>query len=213
MFANFRQKLVDDAKDFFAGQYLLLSRYDAPHRRQWIDEIRRVRRERCLLLNYSEAAQILSALKATRHIEGDLAELGVAYGASARLIADHSTERMLHLFDTFEGLPAPADLDNVKFHTGQFRSELASVKRYLADSRVEFHKGLFPGTASVVADRRFSFVHLDVDLYESTLAGLEFFYPRMSRGGIIISHDYVALMESTWRFRSSSRAGPIPSLS
>ena len=117
---------------------------------------------------------------------------------------------MLHLFDTFEGLPAPADLDNVKFHTGQFRSELASVKRYLADSRVEFHKGLFPGTASVVADRRFSFVHLDVDLYESTLAGLEFFYPRMSRGGIIISHDYVSADGVNLAFQKFFESRPDP---
>ena len=34
---------------------------------------------------------------------------------------------------------------------------------------------------------------MDVDLYESTKAGLEFFYPRMSRGGIIMSHDYPSL--------------------
>ena len=35
-----------------------------------------------------------------------------------------------------------------------------------------------------------SFPDLDVDLYESTLEGLKFFYPRMSRGAILISHDY-----------------------
>ena len=39
-------------------------------------------------------------------------------------------------------------------------------------------------------NRRFSFVHLDVDLYQSTLDCLNFFYPRLSLGGIIISHDY-----------------------
>ena len=40
---------------------------------------------------------------------------------------------------------------------------------------------------------RFSLVHLDADLYSSTLAGLEFFYPRMVPGGIIIVHDYSTL--------------------
>ena len=33
-------------------------------------------------------------------------------------------------------------------------------------------------------------LHLDVDIYDSTLNSLKFFYPRMSRGGCIISHDY-----------------------
>jgi len=37
---------------------------------------------------------------------------------------------------------------------------------------------------------RFSFVHLDVDLKSSTRACLEFFYPRMVPGGIILTHDY-----------------------
>jgi hypothetical protein len=42
-----------------------------------------------------------------------------------------------------------------------------------------------------VKDKVFSLVNLDVDCYESTKKSLEFFYPRMSRGGIIISHDYI----------------------
>ena len=40
---------------------------------------------------------------------------------------------------------------------------------------------------------RFSLVHLDADLYASTLADLEFFYPRMIPGGIIITHDFSTL--------------------
>ena len=39
----------------------------------------------------------------------------------------------------------------------------------------------------------FCFVHLDTDLYQSTLDSLEFFWPRMVKGGRIISHDYNAL--------------------
>ncbi len=33
-------------------------------------------------------------------------------------------------------------------------------------------------------------MHLDVDLYESTLNCLKLFYPKMSEGGVIITHDY-----------------------
>ena len=33
-------------------------------------------------------------------------------------------------------------------------------------------------------------MHLDADIYESTKTGLEFFYPRTVKGGMIISHDY-----------------------
>jgi predicted O-methyltransferase YrrM len=55
---------------------------------------------------------------------------------------------------------------------------------------VALYKGLFPLTAGPVADRKFSFVHLDVDLYESTKASLEWFYPRLSPGAVVMCHDY-----------------------
>src|SRR6185437_9296980 len=135
--------------------------------------------------------QILNAIEATAHLPGDIAELGVAYGASAKLIASHAGHRTVHLFDTFEGLPAPAGCDSAKFHTGDFHGQIDRVKAYLTGLNCRFHQGLFPGTAAQVAGSTFSFVHLDVDLYDSTRAGLEFFYPRMPRGGILISHDYL----------------------
>ncbi len=35
-----------------------------------------------------------------------------------------------------------------------------------------------------------SFVHIDIDLYRPTRDSLEFFYPRMNDGGIIIVDDF-----------------------
>ena len=37
---------------------------------------------------------------------------------------------------------------------------------------------------------KFAFVNLDCDLHKPMLAGLEFFYPRLSKGGMIFLHDY-----------------------
>ena len=51
-------------------------------------------------------------------------------------------------------------------------------------------KGVFPETASIAQDINFSFVSLDVDLEKSILEGLRFFYPRMSKHGMIFVHDY-----------------------
>ncbi len=66
------------------------------------------------------------------------------------------------------------------------------MREYLsAYPNVTFHKGLFPAeTGPDVADKRFSFVNLDVDTYASTRDSLEFFYPRLMPGGILLSHDY-----------------------
>jgi hypothetical protein len=71
---------------------------------------------------------------------------------------------------------------------------METVRAYLGDFKnVFFYKGLFPATAGPVADRKFSFVHLDVDLYESTRASLEWFYSRLSPGAVLMCHDYYHL--------------------
>ena len=70
----------------------------------------------------------------------------------------------------------------------------SSVKNYLAGyPNVSFYKGRFPRTSGPIENLRFSFAHFDVDLYEGTLGCLEFFYPRMIPGGVMLSHDYSIL--------------------
>src|SRR5215467_10155400 len=118
----------------------------------------------------------------TRKVPGAIAELGVYRGGSARLIASLKGDKELHLFDTFEGMPeVRADADP-HHSSGDFGgSWLEEVKRYLSGfDRIFFYQGFFPDSAKELAKTpiRFSLVHLDVDIYESTKAGLEFFYPR-----------------------------------
>jgi O-methyltransferase len=136
-----------------------------------------------------------------RRVEGDWAELGVYQGSTARLIHHYAPERKLHLFDTFAGFDAAeasrerARGQNVP--TGLFAdTSVEGVRQRVApvrDEQVIFHAGFFPGTTQEVApETRFAFVHLDADLYDPTLAGLEYFYPRMPRGGVFVVHDYNA---------------------
>lgn len=184
-------RLQDLVKDLAGYYHYVFVRYDSLHRRKWMNTVSTIKRERCLLLNHCEACQLISAITATRKLGGDIAELGVGYGASAKLISEYGPERTLHLFDTFDGLPITTDRDSSKFAPGQFRSSLEDVQNYLDGRNIRFHKGLFPNNAEPVKDTRFSFVHLDADLYESTIAGLTFFYPRLLPGGILICHDYL----------------------
>ena len=101
-------------------------------------------------------------------------------------------DKILTLFDTFEGLPELSNQDESdKFHKNQYCCSIERIKNYLKQyPNVSFYQGLFPKTSGPVVDKKFSFVHLDVDLYLSTKNCLEFFYPRMNKGGVIISHDY-----------------------
>lgn len=132
-------------------------------------------------------------------VSGAFAELGVYQGQTSRLIHHYAPERTLHLFDTFEGFTernAASELHSIGHEVppSQFSdTSIDKVKRFIrprADS-VLFHPGLFPDSVpATVRAEHFAFVHLDADLYESTRAGLEFFYPRVPSRGIIVVHDY-----------------------
>jgi len=156
-----------------------------------IDLIKQIKSETKMLLRDQEAYLIYETVKKTEKIEGDIAEVGVYKGGSAKLICE-ATKKPVHLFDTFEGLPDLGENDDPKqFHKGHLSASFESVKSYLTNyPNVYFYKGFFPSTAEPVKDKKFSFVHLDVDIYESTLNCLKFFYPRMNKRGVIISHDY-----------------------
>jgi hypothetical protein len=163
-----------------------------PERAKVIELIRKIRHEREMLLDDNDAYHIYRTVMATKKVNGDIAEVGVYQGASAKLICEAKGGKELHLFDTFEGLPGLSNADNPdRLHKGQFLAEFEEVKDYLrAYPNVRFYKGPFPDTAEPIKNKVFSFVNLDADLYESTLSCLKFFYPRTSKGGIIISHDY-----------------------
>ncbi len=142
-----------------------------------------------------EACQVFTAVRDAAKIQVDIAEVGVYKGASAKLICEAKGEKRLHLFDSFQGIPEVSEIDKPEFFKGQYAASLDDVKERLKGYKnVYFYVGVFPGSSDPVKDLSFSFVHLDVDTYESTLNCLRFFYPRMSPGGIIISHDYPTVL-------------------
>jgi predicted O-methyltransferase YrrM len=186
-------RLIREIPVAFGRMGMVLSNYsDSEQRRNRLRLLLKIRSQRDMLMNPGEACQIMSAIDAVtrKNIPGEMAELGVASGASAMMIASRAPGRILHLFDTFEGLPKPTQVDSPRFKERQYRYSLEDVQQYLRIGDIRFHRGLFPHTAIGLSDTRFAFVHLDADLYESTKAGLEWFYPRLNKGAILISHDY-----------------------
>lgn len=136
-----------------------------------------------------------------RRVYGSLAEVGVYRGDTARLIHHYLPERPFHLFDTFEGFDE-RDTESEEAVTGdavasgQFVD--TSVQQVLdriqpRNRNVVIHPGSFPESCDDrIRHEKFAFVHLDVDLYRPTLAGLELFYPLVVPSGYIVVHDYNA---------------------
>ena len=171
---------------------------EAPLGAGWAHElnaIRETRRLTQLLMSDAAALQILIAVRAARRLGGAMAEAGVFQGGSARLICEAKGEAPLYLFDVFETLQQPASASGVeaevRSHFGATYGRREQVERLLAPyPGVKFRPGVFPATTAGLEMTRFSFVHLDMDLPQSTADGLAFFHPRLLPGGILIGDDY-----------------------
>ena len=153
---------------------------------------------------------LLELLSRSFPLEGESAECGCYRGMSSYLMCSRLRQqepsfsgKTYHIFDSFQGLSAPTFDDDVPDDhpnaqslrimttAGFFSAPLSTVKQNLQEfPDIAFHPGWIPFCFWGLPDSRYRFVHLDVDLYDPTLESLEYFHPRMARGGIIVSDDY-----------------------
>lgn len=129
-------------------------------------------------------------------IEGDFAELGVWRGNTAAILAYYASlsNRKTFLFDTFEGFDE-RDISGIDSDKQILfaNTSIDLVNQIIGDPRdcCIFVKGYFPSTVTDdIRNRSFAIVSIDCDLYEPMKAGLDFFYPLMSKGGLFLLHDY-----------------------
>lgn len=144
-------------------------------------------------------------------LQGSKVECGVFAGFSA-LMCCHVNKALdknfdgtgLYLVDSFDGLSQLGNEDLVevqddsgmlrniwKHNQGHFAVDVPTVTSRFGDfPKISFVKGWIPPVLSDLPDTTWSFVHIDVDLYEPTLACLEYFLPRMKKGGVIVNDDF-----------------------
>jgi len=127
-------------------------------------------------------------------VAGDFWECGVYKGGTARLLAEsivtRSSDKHLHLFDTFGGMPVTGPDD---FHEEGdfFDTSLDAVRHTVGHSEfVHFHSGKIPDTFNSHDDHPIAFAHVDVDIYQSVLDCCHHIYPRLSPGATMVFDDY-----------------------
>ena len=155
-----------------------------------------------------ELAHRISEFPGEAEVPGAIAELGVYQGDTAWQMNYYMPDRQFYLFDTFEGF-SESDIATEKAYAlsrasaGEFAdtSVGAVMERMPHPEMCRVRKGHFSETAAGLTHSVFAFVSLDADLYEPTMAGLEFFYPRLNEGGVMIIHDY-----NSARFRGVRQA-------
>jgi O-methyltransferase len=131
---------------------------------------------------------------------GDLLEVGVWRGGTGCLIATAAQRAGLRqtvfLCDTFAGVVKAGPLDTRYAggeHADTSRAAVESLAASMGLDQVRILQGIFPEeTGAEIAARWFRFVHVDVDVYQSAKDILEWVWPRLVTGGIVVSDDYGA---------------------
>ena len=120
-------------------------------------------------------------------LNGIWAEFGVFKGESINHIA-RNTMAKVHGFDSFSGLPE----DWNRFHSrGHFK--VGQNLPYVADN-VSLHVGLFSGTLpdfrAQIGDTPVAFLHVDCDLYSSTVEIFRYLGENIVPGTVILFDEF-----------------------
>lgn len=146
-------------------------------------------------------------LRKIEHIEGDVVECGVGWGRSLFMLGVcdpiFNKERRYYGFDSFEGFPEPTPEDHLEdfphIKQGYHRTQQDSVVKLLMNSglnaefvaqKVKLISGYFSESMHQYDGGDIALLHLDVDLYSSYKETLEFFYPKVVKGGVITFDEY-----------------------
>jgi O-methyltransferase len=119
-------------------------------------------------------------------------EFGVAAAASFKWWLSKNTNRdsSFHGFDTFEGLPEDWGRH---FKKGDMSAQLPDIE----DRRAHFYKGIFQDTLNPFIEEykqevkaKQKVIHMDADLFSSTIFVLSQLYPYLSKGDIIFFDEF-----------------------
>ena len=112
--------------------------------------------------------------------------------------AAQASQKMLWLYDSFEGLPAKTREDNSAAGDAFQAGELLVTKREVIEKfkkmglKLPKIKKAFFDDLDIIYDipEKISYAFLDGDLYQSIKTSLHLVTEKMSQGGVIIVHDY-----------------------
>jgi hypothetical protein len=156
-----------------------------------------------------------------RPVPGALVECGVWRGGSVLamircLQREGVDDRDIYLFDTFEGMTRPTELDTSRYDPpaletwtaserdettpwqGFFNSDVFNIDTVRSlilgtgypEQHVHFVQGRVEDTLPEAAPASIALLRLDTDWYESTWHELSHLYGRVSEGGVLLIDDY-----------------------
>ncbi len=160
----------------------------------------------CGIANLSRFMSIADAFRSTLNVPGHIAEFGTWKGANLLFLAkllkiyDSEGNKLVHAFDSFEGLNEFHSKDGKKAETkkgiyqGSYQRLLEMVRLYDLKDDIIIHKGIIERTLPAFVKKNssiaFSFVYCDTDLYQSTKLILNTLHPLMVKGGVFVLDEW-----------------------
>lgn len=178
--------------------------------------------ELCREQTMTSVERMYALYTATRYVidnelPGDLVECGVWRGGSVMMIALTllrlgCRDRVLWLYDTFDGMPPPSNED-IQEMSGRPACEILAERKKSIDDpfwglasrsiveenlrrtgypmdRIHIVPGDVLTSIPSEAPERIALLRLDTDWYASTRHELEHLYPRIAPGGVLVIDDY-----------------------
>ena len=152
--------------------------------------------------------QTYALAKEMQSVDGCFVECGVGAGSQIMAMALTYTQKNIIGFDSFEGIPLASEHDDSQPGIGEFtpvtdRLVSSGITSHSVDNvlgnfnKMAVHcptlklvKGWFQNTLPKFKPVPISLLRLDGDLYESTKVCLEYLYPMVTVGGVVIIDDY-----------------------
>lgn len=134
-----------------------------------------------------------------RHLPGDFVACGVFSGFCDRAIMEYidfgKTGKKYYLMDTFQGLDPrySSDFEIKRNHTmgyAEAQNLYDQVKETFRDFNVRIVRGAIPDTLPEADTDQICFLSIDMNAVVPEVAAIEYFWPKLVPGGIIIFDDY-----------------------
>jgi hypothetical protein len=135
------------------------------------------------------------------------AECGVGDGLTAhvalsQLASELDGDYTLHLYDAWAPMRAESLTVSESAHTGTYEAlQMERTRRNLAQhgQRLHWHPGYIPHTLEEDAPAHLSWLHIDLNSSVATTQALEFFWPRLLPGAVVLFDDY------GWRYYADTK--------
>lgn len=165
------------------------------------DKIRRHDFPEFSLVTKPRCKELWNTVESVKNLKGNFIEIGVWRGGTAALILQQiinlNLSDKLFLCDTFKGV-VKAGKEDLYYKNGEhsdcstfYIDQLFSLYFKFSKDKYSILEGIFPEeTGKYIENEKFKFIHLDVDVYQSTKDSFDYLLPKLVKDGIIIIDDY-----------------------